>query len=142
VNRLTLQTLATTRIEDAELLMQHGRWGAGYYLLGYAVEYGLKSCLLKYLHEGDALFRDVKYRDNLKDCWTHDLSKLVSLAGLDAEFGLAQAGNANLKRFWSIVKQWKETSRYEAKSELETQDLHEAITHPHDGVFPWIRSKW
>lgn len=142
MNRQTLQNLATTRLEDAELLLGNGRWSAGYYLTGYAIEYALKSCLLRYLGEGDALFRDPKFRDSLKDCWTHDLTKLVTLTGLDAEFGLARAGNRKLENFWATVKEWKETSRYEEKSEADAKALYEAVTHEHDGVFPWIRMQW
>jgi hypothetical protein len=41
-----------------------------------------------------------------------------------------------------MVKDWKETSRYETKSEAEAQDMFEAVTHDPDGVHQWIRSRW
>jgi hypothetical protein len=78
----------------------------------------------------------------LLDCWTHDLVKLVNLAGLDADFGLARAATPALNGFWIIVKDWKETSRYEEKTEAQARLLYEAVNHDLDGVFRWIRSRW
>jgi hypothetical protein len=63
------------------------------------------------------------YLKELKEYWTHDLVKLVNLAGLDAELGLARSANPALDRHWKIVKEWKETSRYEIKTEAQTRDL-------------------
>jgi hypothetical protein len=41
-----------------------------------------------------------------------------------------------------MVKDWKETSRYETKSEKDAQDMFKAVSHEPDGVFSWIRSRW
>jgi HEPN domain-containing protein len=51
VNRAELRQLASDRIEDARILLAGGRWSAAYYLLGYAVETGLKACILKLVEE-------------------------------------------------------------------------------------------
>ena len=42
VSRAELQQFARDRIEDARILLANGRWQAAYYLVGYAVECGLK----------------------------------------------------------------------------------------------------
>jgi HEPN domain-containing protein len=130
------------RLEDAKALLGRKRWSGAYYLCGYAVECGLKACLLRYVGESTAIFGDREYLRKLADCWTHDLVKLVSLAGLDAEFGAARGTNTNLERFWRVTKEWKEPARYEEKTEVEAKALYEAVSHNPDGVFRWIRSHW
>jgi len=142
VDRKQLQALAEVRLEDAEALLSKGRWAGAYYLSGYVVECALKSCLLKYLGESGAVFGDEKYLKNLAGCWTHDLVKLVGLAGLDGDFGAARGANPALAAFWGVAKDWKETSRYELRSEVDAKSMYEAVSHDPDGVYRWIRSRW
>jgi hypothetical protein len=71
-----------------------------------------------------------------------DLVKLVNLAGLDAEFGVARGNNIRLDGFWTVTKGWKESARYEEKSEGEARALYEAVSDNPDGVFRWIQSRW
>jgi HEPN domain-containing protein len=47
MNRTDLQILAEDRLKDAEVLLANGRFGAAYYLAGYAVECGLKACVFE-----------------------------------------------------------------------------------------------
>ena len=142
MNRSQLQRLATIRLADAEALIDKGRWAAAYYLTGYAVECGFKACLLKYLGESGAVFGEPNYLRRLADCWTHELPKLVDLAGLNADFGAARGANLALDAYWSVTKDWKETSRYEERPEAEAKTLYEAVTNNPDGVFRWIQSRW
>jgi hypothetical protein len=110
---------------------------------GYAVECGLKACLLRYLVESSALFGEPGYLKKLADCWTHELVKLVNLAGLDAAFGAARGANPSLDGYWGVVKDWKETSRYdETRPEGEARAMFEAVSHKPDGVFLWIQTRW
>jgi HEPN domain-containing protein len=135
VNRLQLQRLATIRLADAEALIDKGRWAAAYYLAGYAIECGLKACLLKHLGESGAVFGDPAYLKELAKCWTHDLMKLVTLAGLEANLSAALRANPGLVSNWGLVKAWEETSRYEEKDEASAKALYQAITDNADGVF-------
>jgi HEPN domain-containing protein len=143
VNRIQWQKVAKERLKDAQALLGRKRWAGAYYLSGYVIECGLKSCLLRYLGESDAIIGDEKYLKRLIECWTHDLVKLVSLAGLDADFGTARQVNPALDAYWGVVKDWKETSRYiETRTEPEARAMFEAVTHKPDGVFKWIQSRW
>jgi hypothetical protein len=142
VDRKRLQTLAKERLKDATALLGRRRWSGAYYFSGYVIECGLKACLLKHLGESDAVFGDDKYLKRLTECWTHDLVKLVGLAGLDPLFGAARGANAVLAGFWGVVKDWKETSRYDLKTEVEARAMFEAVSHKPDGVFQWIVSCW
>jgi HEPN domain-containing protein len=142
VDRKKLQNLAKTRLKDARALLGRKRWSGAYYLCGYVIECSLKACLLRYLGESEAIFGDPTYLKKLADCWTHDLVKLVNLAGLDAEFGAARGANAVLNDFWDVTKEWKETSRYEEKTEAEAKHLYEAVSNNPDGVFRWFQAHW
>jgi HEPN domain-containing protein len=70
VNRAELQRLANERIADAKALLAARRWSAAYYLAGYAVECGLKACVLAFVERTGVIFEDRKYAEK---CWTHDL---------------------------------------------------------------------
>jgi HEPN domain-containing protein len=142
VDRKQLQNLAKVRLKDARALLGRKRWSGAYYLCGYVIECALKACLLRHLGESAAVFGDQTYLKKLADCWTHDLVKLVNLAGLDADFGAARGANPALDNFWFVTKDWKETSRYEEKSEAEARALYQAVSHNPDGVFRWIQSRW
>lgn len=142
MSRAELRQFAEDRILDAQALLAAGRWTGAYYLSGYAVECGLKSCVLAHIERTGMIFKDRKYLRSLGDCWTHDLDQLVQLAELKAERDRAGAANANLFISWGTVLLWRETSRYEQKAPKEAQDIFNAITHPTDGVLPWIRLHW
>jgi HEPN domain-containing protein len=143
VNRKQLQNVAKERLKDARVLLGRKRWAGSYYMSGYVIECGLKACLLRHLGESDAVFGDEKYRKRLADCWTHNLVDLISLAGLEADFGVARRANPALDAYWGVVKDWKETSRYvETRPEPEAREMFEAVSHNPDGVFRWIQSRW
>ncbi len=141
MDQAKLQQLAQERLLDAQALLNAQRWSAAYYLAGYAVECALKSCVLRHLETG-VIFRDRIYLRDLADCWTHDLARLVKLAGLDADFGSARGANAVLEAYWAVTKDWKETSRYEEKTEPDARSLFQAITNDPDGVLRWIQTRW
>ena len=143
MKRAELQQLAEDRLQDAEVLLAAGRWTAAYYLAGYAVECGLKACVLAHLEQVGMLFEDKKQMKNLiDDYFTHEIDRLVDLAELEVDRGLAIAGNAAMGDNWNIVKDWKESSRYKQASPAQAQALIHAITDVANGVMPWIKAHW
>jgi hypothetical protein len=142
VNRAGLQRLAAIRVKDAEVLLSAGQWPGAYYVAGYALECALKSCILHHLEKTGIIFRDRKYLNKLGDSWTHELDTLLDLADLTSEFGAARKANSVLDGYWSTAKNWKETSRYEEKSEAEARGLLEAITNDPNGMLRWIQMHW
>ncbi len=135
MNRKQWQKVAKEQLKDAKVLLGRKRWAAAYYMSGYVIECGLKACLLRHLGESDAVFGDEKYLKRLADCWTHDLAKLVSLAGLEADFGVARGANPALGDYWRVVKDWKETSRYvETRPEREARTMFDAVSHNPNGT--------
>ena len=75
-------------------------------------------------------------------CWVHDIEPLLELAGLKTKRNADAAANANLDANWVTVRAWRETSRYERKTQADAQALYDAITQDPDGVLLWIRLHW
>jgi HEPN domain-containing protein len=85
LNRAELRRLAEDRVLDAEALLKESRWSGAYYLAGYAVECGLKACVLAFVERTGVIFQDKKFLDK---CWTHDLESLIKAADLEVTRGL------------------------------------------------------
>jgi HEPN domain-containing protein len=140
VNRADWQQLAEERARDAEALLAAGCWSGAYYLVGYAVECGLKSCILVRLAAApEQVFLEKRFSEK---CWTHDLEDLVSLADLQTQLAADCAANAALDRHWSAAKDWSEQDRYRMKTEAEARQMVAAVTDRANGVLPWIRRRW
>jgi hypothetical protein len=141
VNRRHWQNLAEERALDADALLQANRWAGAYYLAGYAVECGLKSCVLRRIENNNAelIFQDRKFSEN---CWTHKIEELVKLAGLWPDLVADRDANTQLGLNWFCATQWKEVSRYQTATEIQARGLYEAVIKTPDGVLPWIRARW
>jgi HEPN domain-containing protein len=140
VTRAEWQRIAEERVRDSAALLSTKRWSAAYYLTGYAVECGLKACVVAYVkRNADVVFREKKYSEK---CWTHDLEELVKLAGLNAQRDADASSNSALLLNWQIVKDWSEIVRYQRKTKLEAETLYQAVTDTANGVLPWIRNHW
>lgn len=137
MNRAELQRLANERIQDARALFAARRWSAAYYLAGYAVECALKACIARLTKADD--FPDKAFADK---CWTHDLERLVVLAGLKDERDGATRADPVLEGNWGTVKDWNESSRYARSTKTDAQDMLDAINDNRHGVLPWIKSHW
>lgn len=140
MNRAFWQQLAVDRIEDARVLLDAGRWSAAYYLCGYAVECGLKACILAFLEQNlEVVFQEKRFSEK---CWTHDIEALVALAELTAVRVADVAANSALGANWLTVKDWSEKDRYQQKSELQARTLYESVADQTNGVLQWIKVRW
>jgi hypothetical protein len=139
VHRADLEQLADWRIAEAQALLTLPAPlpDGAYYLAGYAVECALKACIAR--GYGAEEWPEKQF---VADCHTHDILKLVRLAGLEGVRKVDAAANPNLGTNWGIVKDWSEQDRYERHSLAEAQRFYEAITHATDGVLPWIKARW
>jgi hypothetical protein len=140
VDRADWQALAEERILAAQALLAAKQWSSAYYLAGYAVEFGLKSCILVRVAANPKLIFVEKTFSS--QCWSHSPKELFALAGLEAAFLAESAANPILTQNWSIVRAWSEQSRYQRKLQVEAEELYDAITEINNGVLPWIRIRW
>ena len=130
MNRADLQRLSDLRIEEAKVLFAAGKYAGAYYLAGYAVECALNACIARKTSQSD--FPDLEL---VRDSYSHDLERLLRIAGLESELRHDQQSNRKLAVNWDFIKSWEAASRYNTSvGEREATDLIFAITDPANGV--------
>lgn len=138
MNRSALQKVSQLRRSDARALLVARRYAGAYYLIGYAVECALKACFAKQIKRHD--FPDKKL---IVDAHTHDLDRLVRLAGLQPELERACQRSPALELNWTVTKDWSEIKRYDGDiSAPQAKDLYSACVARKHGVLTWIKQRW
>jgi HEPN domain-containing protein len=136
-DRATFRELAEPRFSEARVLLVSGRPSGAYYLAGYAVECALKAKIA-------AEFRAemIPSLSLVRDVYTHDLGKLLSLAGLRDALEAEMEANPNLKECWTTITGWSEQARYETWSPEAAEAMVEAVEADGEGLLPWLRTRW
>ena len=138
VNRVDLQRLSEIRLKEARVLLEQGFFDGAYYLLGYAVECALKSCIARQFRQYD--FPDKKL---VIDSYTHELEKLLSVSGLKKKLETELKNNPVMEFNWGVVKDWSEKSRYQyGKEKIESLDFYNAVTEEGTGILSWLKNWW
>ena len=76
----------------------------------------------------------------VNDSYTHNLEKLLEVAGLKNEFQGEIQKNSMLFDNWLIIQDWSEQARYlSAISEQKAQSMIAAITDQQSGVLRWLK---
>ena len=140
VNRLEWQQLAERWLEDAQNLLEKDRWSAAYYVAGYAVECGLKACVLARV--GGTPEVAIEDRDFSRNCWTHSARKLLRQANLEGRREAEGKANLDLGNNWGVVEAWSENARYQNHPRALAETLYAAIANNPNGVMQWIRAHW
>lgn len=136
MNRADFRKLALTRLGDAKLLLKSRRYGAAYYLAGYAVECSLKACLAKKTQRYQFPPKPEEVRQRY---YTHDLQILAQECDLVGEI---KKGHAKLQAYWNTIKDWTEQSRYKPSDGNRARDILLAIEDPSDGMLQCIKRYW
>ena len=137
MNRKDLQAYANIRIREAKALYRAGESSGAYYLIGYAVECGLKARIAKKFKRHD--FPDKK---GVNDAHTHNLKTLSFLANLEGSRLLLEQADPLFRKNWNLTIRWSEESRYAIISKPTCKDLMDAIMERSHGVMPWIKQHW
>ncbi len=138
MDRNDLQALADMRVADAIVLIHGGRWQAAYYLLGYAVECGLKACAAKQFRRDEVPDKTV-----VNDFYTHRMNRLLAISGVKDRLEERAHVEPEFSINWTTVASWSEVSRYDHSiSEAQTKDMLIAVTDPNAGVLPWLKMHW
>jgi hypothetical protein len=106
-------------------------------LAGYAIECALKAKIASEFR-AEAIPRLALVRD----VHTHDLARLLSLAGLKDELEADMETNANLKECWTIVTGWSEHARYGISTDQAAGAMVDAVEADGEGLLPWLRNRW
>ena len=140
MDRANWQDLAEERVLAAQALLAAKHWSSAYYLAGYAVECGLKSCILVRLSANPRIiFEEKRFSEK---CWSHRIEDLLHLAGLDAVLSVDIAAASPLGANWAVVNKWSEQSRYQHRTQNDAEALCNAISDNINGVMKWIRTHW
>jgi hypothetical protein len=137
MSRVDLQRLSQSKFDDALLLCQQKRYSSAYYLAGYAVEMGLKACAAKQVQQFQ-----IPDRAFVNGIFTHDLAKLVGLAGLTSELKASQDLDNLFSTNWAITAEWSPDSRYAITDSMSAEWLLTAIGDDDHGVLKWIKAHW
>ena len=136
MNRTDFQQLAELRLQDAEAMLQVGRYEAAYYLAGYAVECAIKACIAK--RTGAESFPP----RNAARLYTHHFGTLLQAVDLEQPLRAAASPGSAFARNWAVVEDWSEESRYTWPTEQDARALCQAIGDPQEGVLEWFRQRW
>ena len=137
MNRNDLRAIAGVRLIEAKALLNQRLYDGAYYLTGYAVECGLKSCIAKKTRRYD--FPDKRI---VNDSYTHDLNQLIKVSGLQGPLELEMQRDRDFEVNWAIVKDWNEASRYERHNAQVAKGLYKAVADNRHGVLKWLRRHW
>jgi hypothetical protein len=137
ITRDDLQALARLRIMEAQHLLNIGSSSGAYYLTGLAIECALKACIARSTQQYE--FPDF---EAVKNNWNHNLTNLLSSAGLGAEHQTKASAEAEFRANWLTIKDWDVSSRYQQRTGQEARDIVEAATNKTYGILPWIERYW
>jgi len=138
MNRNDLQIISRLRVKEAKKLLDAGYPSGAYYLLGYAVECAIKSCIAKNVKRHDFPDKDLAQR-----AFQHDLTKLLQTAGLWQKLLNDIKSDQSLNNNWAVVKDWKVESRYSATvSKIKASDFYSACTARKHGILKWLKNYW
>jgi HEPN domain-containing protein len=134
-DRATFEQLVELRLAEARLLLANGLPSGAYYLAGYAVECALKARIA-------AQFRadEIPDRRLVERVHVHDLSKLLSLAGLEDELEAEMNANPDLHERWTVLKEWSERARYEVWTQESASAILDAVGGD-EGLLQWLQNR-
>ena len=136
ISRDQLRLRAQEKIDDANLLFDHGRYSNAFYLYGYGVEFALKARIAKRFLQ-DA----IPDRAVVRDVFVHDIEKLIRVADLIEELK-AERQSYGFGINWATVTTWSEESRYESVGVVRATAMRHAVTDAQEGVFQWLTRFW
>ncbi len=138
MNRSLFKKLSTSRLKEAQTLLNKGHYSGAYYISGYVIECALKACIARKTRKGDFPL-DRKSLDNI---YTHELEKLIKGAGLDIELNNQINADKTFAIYWGVAKDWSEDARYEQHQQKKAEDMIKSITDSKKGVLQWIQKYW
>lgn len=137
-DRATLLQLSNGRLAEARVLADANQPSGAYYLAGYAIE-----CALKAKIAGRFRANEIPDRGLTNSVYTHDLTTLLKLAGLEAELEDAIETAPALRQRWAIAKKWSEQSRYAVWTPEDALGMIDAVAGNADeeGLLSWLTNR-
>ena len=131
------ELLTIERLKESKLLLDAGCYSGAYYLVGYAVECGLKAVIVKQVNA-----HEIPSKAFVLDFYVHDLERLIKLAGIDQAHKSNLKSNQDFRVNWNTVNNWNEGARYKEWTQIEANDLYNAVNNLNGGILAWIQRYW
>ena len=131
------QVVAQAKLDDALLLLEHGKFSNAYYLSGYAVEIGLKACIAKQFAA-----EVIPDRNFVTAIYKHSFEDLIGSAGLSAQLTEGEDRDSVFAANFAIATQWNPEVRYKMVDPASARRMVSAIADASSGVFQWINAFW
>jgi hypothetical protein len=74
--------------------------------------------------------------------YTHDLVKLMDIAGLKPALTERVRSEPLFERSWTVVSSWSETARYRRVADSDAALMVWATGNVDHGLLPWIELHW
>jgi hypothetical protein len=132
-----LELLAIERLKESRLLLDQKCFNGAYYLAGYAVECALKACIAKQINS-----HEIPSKSLINDFYTHDLERLIKLTGIEQDHKRKIKSDPDFKINWSIVRLWTEGARYKEWTDIQANELYNAINNQKGGILSWTQQYW
>ena len=132
-----LKKLCRARVKDVECLAKNQRYSAAYYLSGYVIELALKALIAKKFFFAQQI-PDKKFVEKIH---THNLKVLIECANLNGKLA-EEEKDLLFKRYWGIVSEWSEASRYDEIDAYKSAAMFLAVNDKDKGVLRWIMNFW
>lgn len=120
ISRASLRKRARSKLKDAEVLLENGRYDGSVYLCGYVIELILKARTCRTLKWSELPETNSEFK-NLQSFKTHNLDVLLNLSGLEKKIKI------NYFLDWSIVNQWNPEMRYADVGNISAEEAEEMI---------------
>ena len=137
MTKLLLELLAVERLKESKILLDQKCFNGAYYLAGYSVECALKACIAKQIN-----LHEIPSKSLINDFYTHDLERLIKLAGIEQDHTKRLKSDPDFKINWSIVRLWTEEARYKEWTDVQANELYNAINNLKGGILLWTQQYW
>jgi hypothetical protein len=119
-----LRDIAQARLDDADALLQAGRFDGSVYVCGYAVEIALKARICDCLRWPGYPDTNAEFK-GYTSFRTHDLEVLLHLSGAETPI------KAEYLPEWWIALDWNPDARYRAIGSASSQDASAMLVAAH-----------
>ena len=153
-----IKVLVKTRLEEAEVLCNAGKYDGAFYLAGYSVELMLKAKVCEKLGFDDLFDESPDVDKELKtpigevkkSIKTHNLSVLLIYTGLVRQLQLDKVNNPKLMQVYGYLMSiqgnnqtpWSEQARYlpiGSQKEVDVKAFIQSLKD-NDGLLKWIEN--
>lgn len=132
-----LELLTVERLSESKVLLDNKCYNGAYYLAGYSMECALKACIAKQINSNE-----IPSKLFINEFYVHDLDRLIKLAGIEQDHKNKLKSDSDFKINWSIAQKWTESARYKEWTEVEANELYNAINNLKGGILSWLQQYW